>query len=930
MQSSSSSVPARPDNVAEATAATSNGFPVLNPASTMPSPTAHAIAGYGHPATSGVAAANAMAVRAPRGEPGRNTLELLLRFAGWGNHQPWAPSYTGMSPRGQPLGLSPSATSPGWAPSSLASGAPAGANGGGSSSLGGRGAVAVQSGAVAHKYDPGPGSSGAGRGKPPNARPLQITAAATAATGSSSTSKTKSLPLAGDSAEHERMALVLAMPTTHGKVAAAANGRVRMRAPNDDISGRSSKPAPSRKLRQRAASKQRTAKDAVAAGASPAVVENQPAGPAKSGPSIDAQSSGLVPVPPPAGNGRKRKQNASAAPPRCSSLAARRSGADAVAPEAAPTPAKKHTILTWLIDGGFLSDGETVFYVPGGDSGAGAEKVVSGAVTRAGVHCRCCDAVVPLPVFEAHAGARRDPGPGRQQQQAWEKLLLVSGDSLLQCMQEAWENEKVKTFHAQAKVRAALELEEEKNSQAKRRLLAKHQKKGVVVERIMSPRMEKIKAGEKDSSDDACGVCADGGELLCCDSCPSTFHPECLAIKVPEGSWSCHYCRCTLCMSNDDQGLSTCQQCARKYHESCRPLLDNGRDIGAYCSETCKKLSAQLSDVTGVMNHTQDGFSWSLLRIQKDEPASSQGMPAVLERNVKLAVALGVLNECFNPVKDRRTKIDMLHQAVYSLGSEFKRLSYEGFYTMVLEKDGEIVSAALLRIHGTKVAEMPFAGTLPGYRKQGMMHRLVSAVEQVLASVQVEKLMIPAIATLVDTWTRCFSFRSVDPQMREELKRLSLVVITGTTMLHKPVASPPLLLPPPPPPPPLPQQAGSSEAWWRKYADPAARLTDDERAFLEMDPDTAPPFRYTDLVNGNVSLHRFCRAGNSSSSACAAAVSPWGRSISAALPGPGAGAVQPGAGGGGGWRSCGEAASAMAPKPSYPRGGRSGILHGMK
>ena len=80
------------------------------------------------------------------------------------------------------------------------------------------------------------------------------------------------------------------------------------------------------------------------------------------------------------------------------------------------------------------------------------------------------------------------------------------------------------------------------------------------------------------------------------------------------------------------------------------------------------QVSVQLSDMIGVTNHTEDGFSWALLKIQKDEPVSSQNSPDVLECNVKLAVALGVLNECFNPVKDRRTKIDMLHQAVYSLG----------------------------------------------------------------------------------------------------------------------------------------------------------------------------------------------------------------------------------------------------------------------
>jgi len=53
---------------------------------------------------------------------------------------------------------------------------------------------------------------------------------------------------------------------------------------------------------------------------------------------------------------------------------------------------------------------------------------------------------------------------------------------------------------------------------------------------LMSPRMEKVKEGEKDSSDDTYSVYTNGGELLYYDSCTSTFHLECLAIKVLEGS----------------------------------------------------------------------------------------------------------------------------------------------------------------------------------------------------------------------------------------------------------------------------------------------------------------------------------------------------------------------------------------------------------
>jgi hypothetical protein len=55
------------------------------------------------------------------------------------------------------------------------------------------------------------------------------------------------------------------------------------------------------------------------------------------------------------------------------------------------------------------------------------------------------------------------------------------------------------------------------------------------------------------------------------------------------------------------------------------------------------------------------------------------------------------------------------------------------------------------------------------------MHHLFSGVEKVLASMQVEKLVIPAIASLLYTRMRSFSFRPMYPQLRQELKRVSVV-----------------------------------------------------------------------------------------------------------------------------------------------------------
>jgi len=49
----------------------------------------------------------------------------------------------------------------------------------------------------------------------------------------------------------------------------------------------------------------------------------------------------------------------------------------------------------------------------------------------------------------------------------------------------------------------------------------------------------------KDHHNEFCKVCHDGGELLCCDSCPSAYHTFCLSPplkNVPDEEWMCPRC----------------------------------------------------------------------------------------------------------------------------------------------------------------------------------------------------------------------------------------------------------------------------------------------------------------------------------------------------------------------------------------------------
>uniref|UniRef100_A0A8W7PT79 PHD finger protein 12 n=1 Tax=Anopheles coluzzii TaxID=1518534 RepID=A0A8W7PT79_ANOCL len=58
-------------------------------------------------------------------------------------------------------------------------------------------------------------------------------------------------------------------------------------------------------------------------------------------------------------------------------------------------------------------------------------------------------------------------------------------------------------------------------------------------------------------NNDTCDSCKEGGALLCCDRCPSSFHlgchdPPLSEEEIPYGQWVCHTCKCKSAMNVSD------------------------------------------------------------------------------------------------------------------------------------------------------------------------------------------------------------------------------------------------------------------------------------------------------------------------------------------------------------------------------------------
>ncbi|KAG8371508.1 hypothetical protein BUALT_Bualt13G0094900 [Buddleja alternifolia] len=391
------------------------------------------------------------------------------------------------------------------------------------------------------------------------------------------------------------------------------------------------------------------------------------------------------------------------------------------------------TVLSLLIDNNVVLPRSKVQYRGREDSSLKAE----GRIAREGIKCSCCGEIFSLGNFEAHAGSTSDRPSAN--------IFLEDGRSLLECQLQMKRQHKSKNRYSRSKSR-------------------------------------EIKGNRRNKKNDyICSVCHYGGELVLCDQCPSSFHTHCLGLKVlPQ-----------LMIMKSQMVIGSARHAVVESVakvDSMKRMKKSQTLLLLFVFSVSTDIFCGLRKILGKpVSVGTDNLAWTLVKYVKSDSCDNDASDDefLVENYSKLNIALNVMHECFEPVKEPSTKSDLVEDVIFSRWSQLNRLNFQGFYTVLLEKNDELISAATVRIYGKRVAELPLIATRFQYRRLGMCRVLMDELEQKLSELGVERLVLPAVPSVLNTWTSSFGFSIMDESERLNLLDCTFLDFQGTVMCQK-------------------------------------------------------------------------------------------------------------------------------------------------
>ncbi|EEC79814.1 hypothetical protein OsI_21258 [Oryza sativa Indica Group] len=258
-----------------------------------------------------------------------------------------------------------------------------------------------------------------------------------------------------------------------------------------------------------------------------------------------------------------------------------------------------------------------------------------------------------------------------------------------------------------------------------------------------------IELGQKDFNNSV----FDERTVILCDQCEKEYHVGCLQSQwqvdlkeLPEGEWFC------------------CNSCS-EIRSSLDKIISDGALILA---ESDIDIIRKKHEMKGLSMDTNTDLRWRLLAGRK---ASEDG-------DLLLSAAVPIIHQSFDPIIEVQSGRDLIPEMVNGRRPKdgMPGQDYSGMYCAVLTLGTSVVSAALLRVMGGEVAELPLVATSKDLQGLGYFQALFSCIERMLISLKIKHFMLPAAQEAEGIWMNKFGFTKI-PQ--EQLLRKNVDLNVG-------------------------------------------------------------------------------------------------------------------------------------------------------